>query len=273
MTNLNSISAATEAKPRFRLPEPPQREMDDLTSLEYFHCLGNNFHLLRYFGKEETTLVVGERWIVKEPGDRSISMRRPDLLISFDVSPEDYRESRGYIISEQGKPPDFILEIASPSTGDIDTGAKRRDYEALGVLEYWRFDHDGKSHGTVLAGDRLRDGVYEPIPIDELPNGNRQGYSPVLNLIIRWNDGALDWIDPATGQHIPTMDSERERRLRAEAHADRAAAHADRVEAQSRESEAQRLEAEDRASRAEARMRELEEELRLLRGGSPGGPE
>ena len=33
----------------------------------------------------------------------------PDLLIALGADPETYRENNGYIISEQGKPPDFVL--------------------------------------------------------------------------------------------------------------------------------------------------------------------
>ena len=75
------------------------------------------------------------------------------------------KASNGYVISEQGKPPDFVLEVASESTANIDTGAKRDDYAALGIAEYWRFDETGEYHGARLAGDRLVQGRYEPIPI------------------------------------------------------------------------------------------------------------
>ena len=51
--------------------------------------------------------------------------RFPDLLIAFDANPEAYQDSNSYVISEQGKPPDFVMEIASQSTGQEDTGNKR----------------------------------------------------------------------------------------------------------------------------------------------------
>ena len=59
----------------------------------------------------------------------------PRLLVAFDADPAAYKSSNGYIISEQGKPPDFVLEIASRRTGSIDTNEKRRDYAALGIPE------------------------------------------------------------------------------------------------------------------------------------------
>ena len=61
------------------------------------------------------------------------------------------------------------------------------------------------------------DGLYQPIPIEQLDGQTHQGYSPVLNLNLRWEDGNLGWYDPATGRHIPTFSEEREARIRAEA--------------------------------------------------------
>ena len=52
------------------------------------------------------------------------SRRYPDLLIALDVDPAAYEASNGYIIGEQGKPPDFVLEIASRSTGAEDNRAE-----------------------------------------------------------------------------------------------------------------------------------------------------
>ena len=58
---------------------------------------------------------------------------------------------------------------------------------------------------------------YVPIELDEPAENVVQGYSAVLNLYLRWENGALRWHDPATGQHIATFDTEREGRLEAEA--------------------------------------------------------
>ena len=43
--------------------------------------------------------------------------RAPYLLVALGVGPETCRENKGCIISEQGEPPDFVLEIASRSAG------------------------------------------------------------------------------------------------------------------------------------------------------------
>ena len=241
MTSPNTAAKNPQRRGQFRLPDPPEREPDEkMTTAIHLHEPGNTHHLAQHFGNPETTLVTAERYITMLPERLpSGSPRRyPDLMIAFGVDPALYRESNGYIISEQGKPPDFVLEVASRSTGREDTGPKRRDYEALGIPEYWCFDETGEFHRTKLAADRLVNGRYEPIPIEEVEPDILQGYSQILNLNIRWERGQLAWHDPATGRHIITFEDER--------------ARADTAEA--------------RADGAEARVRELEEELRRLRG-------
>ena len=204
-----------------RLPDPPEREPDEkMTSVKHLHQPGNTHHLAQHLGNPESNIVSAELYITMMPERRlpsGLARRYPDLLIALGVDPVAYYESNGYIIGEQPKPPDFVLEVASHSTGNEDTGPKRLDYEALGISEYWRFDETGEYHKTKLAADRLVNGVYEPITIQELDDGALQGYSTALNLFVRWDHGRLAWYDPATGQHIPTFESEREARLAAEA--------------------------------------------------------
>ena len=136
------------------------------------------------------------------------------------------------------------MEIASETTAETDVGEKRDEYAVLGIAEYWRFGQSGEYHGTRLAGDRLVDGQYVPITIEELPDGNLQGHSAALNLNLQWNSGMLVWHDPATGRPIVTIEDERQARAEAEAEA--------------------RAEREGRAQ-AEAKVQEMEQELRRLR--------
>ena len=144
-------------------------------------------------------------------------VRYPDLLVAFGVDPAAYYRSNAYIIEEQGKPPDFVLEIASPGTALLDATVKRREYEALGIPEYWRFDESPASGRPRLAGDRLTDGSYVPIPIEEPAPEICQGHSQALGLLVRWDHGQLRWIDPQTAEPIPTIQTERQARLDAEA--------------------------------------------------------
>ncbi len=239
MTSAKTIAGKPQPPVSFRLPDIPQREPDEVTQFNQLAKTGHAHHLIQHLGNLETTLVTADRWIIVEPGSFRDLARYPDLLIAFDVDPELYEASNGYIISEQGKPPDFVLEVASRSTADTDTGAKREDYARMLIPEYWRFDETGEHHGARLAGDRLVDNVYEPMPIDELPDDVMQGYSPALNLLLRWEHGALAFYDPATERHIVTYDDLQVRAETAEARAERAEARANAAEARIRQLEAQ----------------------------------
>ena len=121
--------------------------------------------------------MAGEHYLALAPTRSLAEVRYPDLLVAFGVDPSAYKASNAYVISEQGKPPDFALEIASRRTGGEDTGPKREAYAALGIGEYWRFDETGRHHGARLPGERLVDGVYVAIEIEELPDGGLQGYT------------------------------------------------------------------------------------------------
>ena len=226
MTTPRSQPTEQKRHQRFVLPDPPDREPEDMTSFDHLTLNGGAHHLVQHLGTPETTLVAGERYISREPGAPAEDRLAPDLLVAFDADLEAYRASNGYVISEQRKPPDLVMEIASRSTGRQDVEKKRPAYATLGITEYWRFDQTGDFHETRLAGDRLAEGRYEPIPIETVEEEVLQGYSSVLNLLIRWDHGELGWHDPETGQHIATFQQERAR-----------------------------------ADAAEARVRELEEEL------------
>ncbi len=210
-------SAKTELPEGFvRLPDPP--ELEDMNNYKYFNRLGNPLHLARHLGNEDTTLIASEAYISPEPTRSQSGLMAPDLFIAFNVDPDLYDARNGYVISDQGKPSDFVLEIGSESTGRRDATVKRDGYAALGILEYWRFDHSGgRFQGAPIAGDRLADGAYQPIPIERIDEHTLQGYSHVLNLYLRWEQGELGWYDPETGKHILTYDDQRERAEAAEA--------------------------------------------------------
>ena len=234
----------TRIEERFRLPEPPPREPDEVTAFDHIYEIGDLGNLALHFGNSETTLVTADRYIVASPEQDKSRARRPDLLIAFNVRPEDYRQSNGYISSEQGKPPDFVMEVASATTAEADTGEKRDYYASMGIPEYWRFDETGQYHGQRLAGDRLVGDSYVPIVIEEVESAVLEGFSEVLNLRIRWDHGQLLWIDPATNAPVPRHHQTIQRAERAEAERDRERA---------------------RAEQAEERSRQLEEELRRFR--------
>lgn len=240
-------AADTNPAPGFIvLPDVPEPE--DMNNFIDLHLPGNSHYLAEHLGNPETTLIIGEAYICRVPTRDAVDLFYPDMLIAFNVDVALSQRRNGYVISDHGKPPDFVLEIASESTGRRDVTVKRDGYAALGIPEYWRFDSSGgKFHGTPLAGDELVEGEYRPIAIERIDELTFQGYSAALNLNLRWEDGALAWYDPATGQHI----------LRSRDYRERAEGYRQRADAERQA----RLAAENRADTAEARIRELEAEL------------
>ena len=122
------------------------------------------------------------------------------MLVAFGVDHAGVIGQRGYSIEEQGKPPDFVLEVASVTTGQNDYTQKRDDYAAFGVPEYWRFDPSGgEYHDATLAGDHLVDGVYQPIEVVRFGETTYRGHSAVLGLDLCWEDGQLPFQPPSVG--------------------------------------------------------------------------
>ena len=221
----------------FRLPDIPERHPDDMTSVDSLHQYGAIANIVQRLGNSDATIVSAEHYVVPGPAYVAGESRYPDLLVAFDADPAAYEASNGYIVSEQGKPPDFILEVASRRTASDDLAGKMDYYERMGVGEYWLHDRDGLFYGFILRGYRLADGEYEAIEINEITPGVLQGYSVALNLNLRAGNRYLGWHDPSTGEHIPTLSGE--------------TARADAAEA--------------RANAAEARVQELAAELHRLR--------
>ena len=207
---------------------PPRGDMQNPI---YLHRPGHLASLSLHFGSPETTIVMGEVPVGRDLRQRR-GLRVPDLMIAFGINQDRIIADRGYSIEHWGKPPDFVLEIASESTAENDVTQKRDDYAAFGIPEYWRFDPSGgEYYGTGLAGDRLVDGAYQPISITGTDELHYRGRSEVLGLDLCWEDYQLRWYDPATGRYLSTFDEEAEARLA-----------------------------------AETRVRELEAEIRRLRG-------
>ena len=238
---------------RFRLPDIPEKHPDDMTSVDNLHQYGAIANIVQYLDNPETTIVSAEHYIVPGPAYVAGESRYPDLLVAFDVNPEAYAASNGYIVSEQGKPPDFVLEVASRHTARDDLGVKKDYYERIGVGELWLFDSEGEFYGFTLRGYRLVDGRYEEIPTPEIAPGVFRGHSAALGLDLRAADAYLGWHDPRTEDHIPTLETE--------------TARAD-LERAARAQATARADAERAARlRAEARVEELEAELHRIRNG------
>ena len=217
----------------------------------------NSLHLYRrslmeslavHLGNQDTTLVLGEvpvRWTPSQTRGHRI----PDLLVALQVDQAQAIEQNGYSIRDLGKPPDFVMEIASVRTAENDIGPKRVDYANFGIPEYWRFDPTGgRRYDAPIAGDRLVDSGYQAIEIDEIEPDHLHGHSDVLGLVLCWDHGNLRWFDPTIGQHLLSLAEERQARIAEQ-------------EARVAEQGARIAEQQARAE-AEARIQQLEEELK-----------
>ena len=200
---------------RTQFPDFPQRE--DMQNWLYLYRRSIPAALANYLGNPETTIAASELPVAPTLEDWQ-DIRIPDLLVSYNASLELFLEQNGYAIDSQGKPPDFVLEVASPTTGVNDYTDKRSDYERYGVVEYWRFDASGGNyHDAALAGDRLIDGSYVPIDIEWLDESRCRGYSDALGLYLCWESGELRWYNPVAGNYLQTYEEEVARADRAEA--------------------------------------------------------
>ena len=142
----------------------------------------------------------------------------PDCYIALDTDPAFVYQFPNYFLWEVGKPPDFVLEVASPSTARNDLGHKRDLYARLGIPEYWKLDPTGgELYGVPLMGERLVAGEYVPYTLNAEPDGSVWSRSQVLNLDFHWDGEQFDIRDPLTGMTIHPVELERRARLDAEA--------------------------------------------------------
>ena len=236
------------------LPDPPEVPRMQ----EHTHITRADQTLKTWFRHRPGTLINGKGYVCQ---DRT-NIRRspyPDCVVAFDVDPERITATNGYVIVEVGKPPEFVLEFASSTTGRRDYTIKRESYAAMSVGEYWRFDHsDGRYHDVALAGDRLVNEAYEPIATTAEPDGTIWAHSEALGLDLCWRSGELLFRDPATGEFLLNQQQAQDALEDAQTRI--------RIEQQVRQDAETRIRIEQQVRQdAETRIRELEEELRRWR--------
>ena len=191
-------------------------------------------------------LVAADILVYPEEGNRDNKIA-PDVLVAFGL--ETHSRS-SYRVWEEGKPPDWVLEVASPSTEENDRCSKRDDYAAMGVQEYWLFDPKGDVYppGTPrLQGLELADGEYVPLE-SRVVDGERMIRSDVLSLDVYVEGELLRFRDPATGTDI-------RHRHEIEAAAEQARAAAEQADARAEQEAARRKTAEARAEQEAARAK------------------
>ena len=253
MTTLNATLPAIirEGKPDWAFPDPPKR-FDAMQQMP--HIIYACYILEDHFADRPDALVGSNGYLCYDRRDRS-NWVVPDCVVALGVDPDAVMDRNGYEIRSAGKPPDFVLEVASEHTGRRDYLQKREIYAEYGVREYWRFDRTGgEYHDAPLAYDLLVDGEYRSMPLSSPRPGVIEGVSAALDIGLRWDDGELALFDPRTGEALSRYTDVRQER---DATAIHATAETIRANAESARADA----AATRADAAEAELRRLRELL------------
>ena len=83
--------------------------------------------LALHFAGRDDVVVSGEGYL-RHNGTEASERLAPDCVVAFGVDPEAIVARNGYVIGEVGQPPEFVLEVASRSTGSRDYNQKRVGY-------------------------------------------------------------------------------------------------------------------------------------------------
>ena len=214
--------------------------------------------LRTHFRARENVYVAANLLIYYREGDDRVRVA-PDVFV---VVGAPSHERSSYLLWQEPKAPDWVLEITSRSTRAEDQGHKRELYRRLGVTEYWQYDPTGDYLRPQLQGLELVAGEYEEMPSRERGDGTRVMASAVLGLELRASVRGLRFHDPATGRELLTYAERTAAQLQAENNwrQERTAR---------RQAEAERRQAEANWRQAEARIEELEALLRERDADSP----
>ncbi|HEY9864802.1 MAG TPA: Uma2 family endonuclease [Candidatus Obscuribacterales bacterium] len=124
---------------------------------------------------------------------KSQDFRGPDFLVVLNT---EQKPRRSWVIWEEGKYPNIIIELLSPSTAEIDKGLKKQLYQDnFRTFDYFWFDPDTLE----LAGFHLVEGKYQPLE----PNAQGWLWSQQLELFLGLYNSQLRFFT-SDGQLLPT---------------------------------------------------------------------
>lgn len=174
----------------------------------------------------------------------------PDVLVTLGV-PKGPR--RIYKVWEEGKAPDFVIEVTSKKTKARDRGIKKALYEALGVKEYLLFDPTSDYLDPRFQVFRYEGGRHVPVLTPEAV-----GYESVqLGLTFRVVDNQLRIFETRSQRLLPNSLELRLQAQQQSKRAEQASKLADQASKRA-EQEARRADQEGaRADRLAARLRAL----------------
>jgi len=237
-------------------PTEDELPCDDGMPMEASSCLANatTDGPLHAYLAGRRDVFVGENMFVYFSLEqvRNQDFRGPDFFVALDVPK---RDRKSWVVWQEGKGPDVVIELLSDSTAARDKGEKKDVYQnCLRVPEYFWFD----PYTAEWAGFVLRDGRYEPIEVD----AQAQLISQQLGLaLVRWEgiyqEESARWLRWATldGTLLPTPQEVAEA---AQRHAEEVERLATEVQQQAAAAQQQAAAAQQRAAAAQQRATELE---------------
>jgi Uma2 family endonuclease len=146
------------------------------------------------YAADRMVYISGNLLLFYVPGNKRKHVA-PDVFVVLGVAK---RQRDNYLVWEEGKGPDFVLELTSSSTRREDTAKKFELYrDVLKVREYFLFNPKGDYLKPQLQGYRLDEGEYVPVePVQgRLP-------SDVVGLHLEQYGSDLKLYDPATRQWL-----------------------------------------------------------------------
>ncbi len=213
---------------------------------EHRRVLMNLLRLLEaFFAQTPDTYVSGDILMYYFQGDPR-KVVSPDVLVTLGIG---QKLRKTYRVWQEGKPPDFVLELSSETTYRNDLAEKMEIYATLGIPEYFLADLEGVYLPTPLMGFRLVDRVYEQIS----PGRDGEVHASVLGLDFHLRLGGIQLYDPVGDKWLQLPEEA------AEARAEQAESRAEQA-ALARQQETARAEA------AESEAAALRAELARLRG-------
>ena len=118
-----------------------------------------------YFQHRAEVYVSGNMFIYYEEGNLE-AVVAPDVFVVLGTTK---RDRASYMLWEEPKGPDFVLEITSRSTRTKDQGPKRGTYAFLGVREYFQYDPTHDYLVPALQGHGWSLGVTRPCSLPPCP--------------------------------------------------------------------------------------------------------
>ena len=161
----------------------------------------------RYHDRRDVLISVDNFVYYEENNPRS--KLAPDIMVAFDVDPDEVVKPDSYLMWIVGRPPDFVMEVASKSTWRNDLGSKRDLYARIGVPELCLLDPTGGDfYGETLTLETLVDGEYRRSETRTGDNGALMWHSVKLSLWLYFEDEQLRFYDPVQGRRLNTFTEE-----------------------------------------------------------------